>query len=963
MFASKMRVVLLLAVGAVGVDRSKFRTCQDTRFCRVHARPSAPPASYRVDPATVAMDDGGALVFEVSEGASAPLVVSVRPHADPGVVNVRVTEGGRSAPRWEPSDVLLGPFEADSSAELRVSDGSCSLAFGGGAVAIVAYDPFSLVVGVGEDVLIELNSRQLLHYERGREGGAVAAAREEEDAHGCGDGHAWNGEECLEIAGYWEDGLARFADGSKEVKTYKTDASDEATNDDDFSETFSGHTDGVPRGPTSVGVDVSFPGSDAVFGLAEHASSFALKGTSGATPSDYKEPFRFYNLDVFEYDLDVPMALYGTIPLAWGHSTLRGSHQTVGVFYNNPSETYVDVEHAASKDWSLHFLSESGVLDLFLLIPETALEGFGKYAALTGAQELPPLFALGYHQCRWNYKDERDVESVHGKFEELDIPFDVLWLDIEHTDGKRYFTWDENLFPDPVAMQEKLAATGRKMVTIVDPHIKRDAGYRVHRIAEEKGLYVKEEKRGELQDFEGWCWPGSSSYLDFTDAGARRWWAEQFSLENYAGSTKDLYTWNDMNEPSVFNGPEVTMAKTTLNLAGVESREWHNLYGMYFHRATAEGQMLRDEAENKRPFVLSRAFYAGSQRWGAIWTGDNAAEWSHLKAAAPMLLGLNVCGLSFAGADAGGFFGDPEPELMVRWIQAAAYTPFFRGHAHHDAKRREPWSFGDPHTARIRTAIADRYALLPYWYTVFAEARFRGTPVMRPLWAHFPGDAPALALDDQWLIGDALLVKPVTDKGRTHVDVYLPGADTLWYDANDDAHERRAGGRAHAGVSAPLDGPAPAFQRGGTIVPRQRRLRRSTAAMANDPYELTVALDANGAAAGDLYLDDFSTFGFLDGAFHRATFSFADGVLAAGESNDCDARAASLGVVADAGSFAPQNLIERVIILGLDRAPTGATLGVERIDLAVQWNADAKSATIRAPRVLAAGAWEIALTF
>ena len=187
-----------------------------------------------------------------------------------------------------------------------------------------------------------------------------------------------------------------------------------------------------------------------------------------------------------------------------------------------------------------------------------------------------------------------------------------------------------------------------------------------------------------------------------------------------------------MNEMSVFNGPEVTMHKSVVNLDGIEHREWHNLYGMYFQRATAEGLMLRDA--NKRPFVLSRSFYAGSQRWGAVWTGDNAAQWSHLKQAAPMLLSMSVCGLIFVGADAGGFFGDPDAELMARWIQAAAYTPFFRGHAHHDAKRREPWSFGEPTTSYIRRAIADRYALLPYWYSVFAESRFSGLPVMRPLW-------------------------------------------------------------------------------------------------------------------------------------------------------------------------------------------------------------------------------------
>lgn len=318
---------------------------------------------------------------------------------------------------------------------------------------------------------------------------------------------------------------------------------------------------------------------------------------------------------------------------------------------------------------------------------------------------------------------------MHAKFEELDYPYDVLWLDIEHTDGKRYFTWDKNLFPHPKEMQEKLWSQGRRMVTIVDPHVKRDDRYYIHKEATSLGLYVK-DKDGK-KDYDGWCWPGSSSYLDFTDERARNWWGDQFAYNRYQGSTPSLFTWNDMNEPSVFNGPEVSMQKDLRNLNGEEHREWHNLYGMLFQRSTAEGLTRRNPGENIRPFVLSRAFFAGSQKYGAIWTGDNAAEWSHLEIAAPMLLSLNIGALSFVGADVGGFFGNTDAELMTRWMQAGAYTPFFRGHAHHDAKRREPWMFGEETMVRLRKVALARYALLPYWYTVFREAALMGMPVMR----------------------------------------------------------------------------------------------------------------------------------------------------------------------------------------------------------------------------------------
>lgn len=549
-----------------------------------------------------------------------------------------------------------------------------------------------------------------------------------------------------EVVGYWEDGLAIYADGSreerKEVAEEEEDVDkgegrekrrleeEEFDTKDMWEEKFGEHLDSKPYGPMSVGMELTFPSSKHLFGLPEHASSTQLKTTTGIDGHHYyKEPYRLYNLDVFEYELDETMALYGHIPLVVSQSTKTG---TAGAFWFNPTETFVDIEEAprsGDMDSRTHFMSESGIVDLFLLPGRDPAALYGQYARLTGRVQLPPIFSLGYHQCRWNYRDEADVYFVHSKFEELDYPYDVLWLDIEHTDGKRYFTWDDKTFPNPIEMQNKLGSTGRRMVTIIDPHIKRDNQYYIHKEATSRGLYVK-DKSGN-KDYDGWCWPGSSSYLDFTVEKVRSWWAEQFNYDRYKGSTPTLFTWNDMNEPSVFNGPEVSMQKDLLNLENVEHREWHNLYGMLFQRSTAEGLTQRNEGANVRPFVLSRSFFAGSQRYGAIWTGDNEAKWSHLQIASPMLLGLNVAALSFVGADVGGFFGNCDAELMTRWMQAAAYQPFFRGHAHHDSKRREPWMFGDETMVRLRHAAMTRYALLPFWYTVFWQAGVTGMPVMR----------------------------------------------------------------------------------------------------------------------------------------------------------------------------------------------------------------------------------------
>ena len=289
------------------------------------------------------------------------------------------------------------------------------------------------------------------------------------------------------------------------------------------------------------------------------------------------------------------------------------------------------------------------------------------------------------------------------------------------------------------------------MVAIVDPHMKRDANYPIHAEASRLGFYVRNKDGGE---FDGWCWPGSSSYLDVVSPVVRSWWAGKFSLSQYAGSTRHLFIWNDMNEPSVFNGPEVTMPKDNLHVGGVEHREVHNLYGLYFHAGTALGlkvslsrlsarlrlacfvfllvyfsskkpapitrlaQSPKERGGGKeRPFVLSRAFFAGTQRQGPIWTGDNAAEWSHLRVSLPMLLSAGVAGITFSGADVGGFFGNPDPELLTRWYQVGAFYPFFRGHAHLETRRREPWLFGEPYTSHIRAALRARYTLLPYIYT------------------------------------------------------------------------------------------------------------------------------------------------------------------------------------------------------------------------------------------------------
>jgi alpha 1,3-glucosidase len=794
--------------------------------------------------------------------------------------------------------------------------------------------PFSAELYVDGKKAITTNSRGLFHFEHHQtKQGGVVAEESKEDLHGG-----------KEIVDYGEDGLAIYKDGSKQEKKVEEAKTDKADEDDDgkWVEKFKEHTDTKPFGPASVGMDITFPDSSHVYGIPEHTSPLSLKTTSGPA-AQYNEPYRMYTLDVFEYELDTPMALYGGIPMLISHNPT----QTVAVFWNNPTETFIDISKESGSTGS-HWISESGVVDLMFLIGPKPAQVFAQMAHLTGGTALPPMFAIGYHQCRWNYKDQKDVATVDANFEAHNMPYDVIWLDIEHTDGKRYYTWDEHLFPTPAEMINNISAHGRKMVTIVDPHMKRDDNYAFHKKATEKGYYIKNKDGG---DYDGWCWPGSSSYLDFTNPEVRSWWGDQFGYDNYIGSTPDLYTWNDMNEPSVFNGPEVSMQKDCKSVDGVEHREWHNLYGMYMQRATAEGLVKRNADANSRPFVLSRAFYAGSQRWGAVWTGDNTADWDHLAISIPMLLSLGLAGLTFTGADVGGFFGNPDAELVTRWQQAAAYQPFFRGHAHHDSKRREPWVFGEPWTSRLRAATMARYQLLPYWYTLFHHAEVAGMPTMRPLWVEYPADTATFEIEDQFLAGADLLVKPIIKQGSVSTSVYFPGATTTWYDV--DTYEAYAGGKS-VSVSAPLE-KIPVYQRSGSIISRKMRLRRSSLLMKHDPYTLTVAMDANGEAAGDIYMDDENSFDYqTKGAFRMRQLSWAANTLTS---------AAGEGTLPSNANYNPENTVERVIVVGVTATPSAVSITDAKGTRSTQFKFDAakKTVVIRKPDVVMAGDWTIKL--
>ncbi|ESO08740.1 hypothetical protein HELRODRAFT_74366 [Helobdella robusta] len=912
---------------AHSVDRGNFKTCQQSGFCKRQRDIPEHESPYYVDPTALQISQSS-VKFQLNSRSpkAAPLAVSLFTLID-NTVRVKIDEASPLEKRYEVpvGDVLTSEPKEQNFKIIGRDSGKMTLSTANNNNKVIIYfDPFQVNLLVDEKLVTSINSRGLLKVEHLRKRKISSSSTEAAENNN--------------------------NNNDNENKNDDDDDNDDENDDDDdapdmWEETFKTHTDTKPKGPTSVGLDISFPGFQHVYGIPEHADSFALKSSKNT------DPYRLYNLDVFEYELYNPMALYGSVPFMLAHNALN----TVGLFWLNAAETWIDVySNIADKNVfsklvefvkgdqeipliDTHWFSESGIIDVFILLGPQPNDVFRQYAKLTGTTSLPPLFALAYHQSRWNYNDEQDVFNVNDGFDENDIPLDVIWLDIEHTVGKKYFTWDSDKFPNSVGMLDRLAARGRKMVTIVDPHTKREDGYFLYSDGKANSYFTKDRQGN---DFEGWCWPGSSSWLDFTREDVRRFWSSMFSYDNYKGSTKDLFIWNDMNEPSVFNGPEITMPKDLLHNDGWEHRDIHNIYGLYVHRATYEGLLERSE-NHDRPFVLSRAFFAGSQRYGAVWTGDNTGEWEHLKVTIPMLLSLSVTGITFSGADVGGFFKSPDAELLTRWYQAAAFQPFFRAHAHLDTKRREPWLLPRENMLAIRQAIRIRYMLLPYWYTQFFNSEKDGAPVMRPLWVEYPSDVKTFGLDDQHMIGPAILIKPVVDQGSVGINVYLPGgAHELWYEF--DSYAAYHGGQ-DLYVPVHLQ-KIPAFLRGGHIVPVRERVRRSSVLSAHDPYTIVATLDARMSATGDLYHDDFHSNEYKNGKFVHRRFTLEN--MSTFTSVDLN-KGSGRSMITDAW-------IEKILILGVKQNPSRVTLtsqGQHPVNLVTSYSSQLKVLTIRKPAV------------
>lgn len=730
------------------------------------------------------------------------------------------------AEKW----TISGDLTPSKKATSLTKDGITTVQYGAGQrfEATIRHYPFTVEFGRDGQTHIQLNGRGFLNIEHWRE--------------------------------------------KKEHENAKQAVLDIADQDSWWEESFGGFTDSKPRGPESIALDVVFNGYEHVYGIPEHASSLSLKETTGGK-GQYVDPYRLFNTDVFEYEVDSPMTLYGAIPFMQAQRV----NSSVGVFWLNGADTWIDIAKTSTQGapkTQTHWISESGILDIFIFLGPTPKDVISSYTSLTGTTQMPQEFAVAHHQCRWNYVSDDDIVGVAKRFDRHSIPVDALWLDIEYTDSKKYFTWDRLNFKDVDKMHRRLDAVGRKQIVIVDPHIKDEADYDVVDQLKAKDLAVKTSKE---DSYRASCWPGQSYWIDCFNPAAVTWWKSLFRYDTFQGTFPNTWLWNDMNEPSVFGGPEATMPKDNIHFGGWENRDVHNINGLTYHEATYQALLARSRAEEKsprRPFILTRAYFAGSQRTSAAWTGDNTATWEHLAASIPMILTNGIAGYPFIGADVPGYFGNPSDELLARWYQAGAFYPFFRAHAHIDTRRREPYVIEEPYRSVMANAIRLRYQLLPAWYTAFRHAAGSGEPIVRPNYYVHPEDSESFGIDSQMYLGSTgILVRPVVEEGAKAIDVYLAD-DEVYYDYWDFV---AYSGKGRHTVPAPLE-KVPMLMRGGHIFPRKDRLRRSSALMRHDPITLVVVLSQGGDANGELYMDDGETFQYEQGAYVHRRFVF-DGKL------------------------------------------------------------------------------------
>lgn len=587
---------------------------------------------------------------------------------------------------------------------------------------------------------------------------------------------------------------------------------------------------------------------ECLYGLGEHGETF------NRNPGHY----RIWNKD--EATHHAFRQYYCTIP--FGVSLPGEGIPPHGFLVDNPGEVRID---AGMRDPRvLGIETHTGDLDLWLLFEETPAEVMTEYADLTGRMRRPPLWALGYQQCRWSYMTSKRVREIAQGFRNRRIPCDVVYMDIDYMEKFRVFTWNSRDFADYEVLLQDLIRDNFSPLCIIDPGVAIAAGYEPYEkgIATE-GFFLK--KRDAEKPIVEDVWPGPVHHPDFTNPETRRLWGEwQFDTLLQKGIAG---VWNDMNEPAIFQqggGTREYPGDAIHNDHGQfrTHREVHNIYGQTMAQASCEGQL--QHAPENRPFTLTRSGWAGIQRHSAVWTGDNRSAWSTMAMDIALNLNMGMSGVAFVGCDIGGFAGDATPELFARWMEWGVFQPFCRGHSAMGTRDQEPWAFGQDTERIARAAIELRYRLMPYVYTQFVEASETGIPVNRPLALEYWNDATVASIGDQFLLGPDLLVAPVLEPGKSHRLLYLPAGEWVHF----WNHTRFDGGRWIT-VEAPF-GQTPLFVKAGAVIPMWP-LRQHL----KGPAPETVFLDVYPGARlhGRLVEDDGATMQYEQGQEARVLFS------------------------------------------------------------------------------------------
>jgi len=488
----------------------------------------------------------------------------------------------------------------------------------------------------------------------------------------------------------------------------------------------------------------------------------------------------------------------GTDPIYKAIPFYTGIHhkKAYGIFFDNTFRTFFDFCQERRNVAS--FWAQGGEMNYYFIYGPQMRDVVANYTDLTGRpHQLPPLWALGYHQSKWSYYPESKVKDVTNKLRDLKIPCDAIYLDIDYMDGFRCFTWNKDYFPDPKRMVKELSDNGFKTIVIIDPGIKIDPNYSVFKEGLEKKYFCK---RADGPYMKGKVWPGECYFPDFTSAKVREWWSDLFKELIEDIGVKGV--WNDMNEPAVMDVPGKSFpddVRHSYDGNHCSHRKAHNVYGMQMARATYQG--LKKFSYPKRPFVITRAAYAGTQRYTSTWTGDNSATWDHLSIANAQAQRMCMSGFSFVGSDIGGFAEQPNGELYARWIQLGVFHPFCRTHSSGDHGEQEPYSFDDNVTNIVRKFIEIRYQLLPYLYTAFWRYINEGVPILKSLVLFDQDDLQTHHRNDEFIFGEKILVCPILEPNAKGRRMFIPrgkwynfwncklilGGEEVWVDADIDS--------------------------------------------------------------------------------------------------------------------------------------------------------------------------------